>query len=203
MQPFIVGIAGGSGSGKTTFAQNIANAFPQCATMLAHDYYYVPFTALSLEERKQQNFDHPSSFDTTLMAQQLTQLKQGHTVQRPVYSYTEFTRMPQTETVHPTALIIVEGLLVLENTELRDLFDLKLFIDTDADVRFIRRLNRDMKTRERSVDSVINQYLATVKPMHEQFIEPSKRYADLIVPRGGQNQVALNTVLQMIKTHVE
>ena len=203
MQPFVVGIAGGSGSGKTTFAQNIASAFPYCATLLAHDYYYVPFAEFSLEERKQQNFDHPSSFDTVLMSAQLKLLKQGLPIQRPVYSYTQFTRMPQTETVQPTALIIVEGLLVLENAELRNSFDLKLFIDTDADVRFIRRLTRDMKTRGRSVDSVITQYLSTVKPMHEQFIEPSKRYADLIVPHGGQNQVALTTVLQMIKTHIE
>lgn len=202
MQPFIVGIAGGSGSGKTTFAQNIASAFSHCATMLAHDYYYLPFAELSLEERKKQNFDHPSSFDTPLMAEQLKKLKQGQAINRPVYSYTAFTRMPQTETVQPTALIIVEGLLVLENAELRNLFDLKLFIDTDADVRFIRRLTRDMQTRERSVESVINQYLSTVKPMHEQFIEPSKRYADLIVPHGGQNQVALNTVLQMVKTSI-
>lgn len=202
MRPFVIGIAGGSASGKTTFAQNLVNALGEDAIRLCHDFYYKPFAALSLEERKLQNFDHPASFDTALMVEQLTALKTGHAVDRPVYSYTEFTRLPVTERVYPAKIIVVEGFLILENKPLRDLMDIKIFVDTDADVRFIRRLMRDLSERERSVQSVVDQYLSTVKPMHEDFVEPSKRYADIIVPQGGQNRVAFEMVLERIKAEL-
>lgn len=201
-KPFVIGIAGGSGSGKTTFARAVRDALGEEVTLLSHDYYYMPFGDLPLEERKKQNFDHPNSFDTALMARQVQTLLQGETVQRPTYSYTEFTRLSETVVVKPTPILILEGFLVLESEALRALMDIKLFIDTDSDVRFIRRLLRDTQRRGRSVESIVNQYLKTVKPMHEQFVEPSKRYADIIVPEGGKNQVALEMVVDRIKAQI-
>ena len=202
MQPFVIGIAGGSGSGKTTFANKIVEALGEQVTVLCHDFYYAPFADMPLEERKRQNFDHPASFDTALMAEQLSALKQGQPVERPVYSYTAFTRLGETVPLLPNPVIIVEGILILESRALRELMDIKIFVDTDPDVRFIRRLVRDMAQRDRSVDSVVRQYLSTVKPMHEQFVEPSKRYADVIVPQGGEIQVALEMVLERIRAQL-
>lgn len=201
--PVIIGIAGGSGSGKTTFAKKIVEHFNQPISVLCHDYYYTPFADMDLEERKQQNYDHPSSFDTYLMVEDLKNLKSGKSINRPVYSYELFTRLPETIAVEPTPVIVVDGILIFENKELRDLMDIKIFVDTDDDIRFIRRLSRDIKQRGRTVDSVINQYLSTVKPMHDTFVFPSKKYADIIVPEGGENQVALDMVISRIENFLQ
>lgn len=197
--PVIIGIAGGSGSGKSTFAKKIIDHFNRPISVLCHDYYYTPFRDMELEERKKQNYDHPSSFDTYLLIDHLKMLKEGKTIYRPVYSYELFTRLPETVEVKPTKVIILDGILLFENKELRDLMDIKIFVDTDDDIRFIRRLLRDMKERGRTAESVVNQYLATVKPMHETFVAPSKKYADIIVPRGGENAVALDMVISKIE----
>lgn len=198
-KPVIIGIAGGSGSGKSTFARKIVSRFSQPISVLCHDYYYQPFENMTLEERKQQNYDHPSSFDTRLMIEHIRQLKDGHAVYRPVYSYELFTRLDETVKVNPTKVIVIDGILLFENKELRDLMDIKIFIDTDDDIRFIRRLQRDTKRRGRTVESVINQYLSTVKPMHDTFVSPSKKYADIIVPEGGFNTVAMDMVISRVE----
>ena len=203
MKPLMIGIAGGSGSGKTTFANRIAKEFTNEVTLLCHDYYYSAFNSMPLEERMQQNFDHPASFDTDLLIQDMQALNKNKPIQRPVYSYTEFTRLPETVTVLPTKIILLEGILILENAELRDLLDIKIFVDADADIRFIRRLQRDVKKRGRSMESVIEQYLKTVKPMHDQFIEPSRRYADVIIPQGGKNRVAFEMVAERIRKELQ
>lgn len=205
-RPVIIGIAGGSGSGKSTFARKIVERFEQPISVLCHDYYYKPFSDMSLEERKKQNYDHPGSFDTDLMIKHIKQLKKGKAIYRPVYSYELFTRMKETVKVEPTKVIVVDGILLFENRELRSLMDIKIFVDTDDDIRFIRRLQRDIRRRGRTVDSVINQYLSTVKPMHDTFVSPSRKYADVIVPEGGLNLVALDMVIsrveKIIKTKV-
>lgn len=201
-EALIIGIAGGSGSGKTTFANKIIQYFGGDVATLNHDFYYKPFAELSLEERKRQNFDHPAAFDTDLLIADLLRLKHGEDIQRPVYSYTEFTRMPETVRVAAAPVIIVDGILIFENRQLRDLFDIKVYVDTDSDVRLIRRLTRDVKERGRDLQSVMGQYLSTVKPMHEEFVEPSKRYADVIVPQGGYNAVALDMVIDRIRAEI-
>ncbi len=198
----ILGIAGGSGSGKTTFANRIIQYFGGAVATLNHDYYYKPFAELCLDDRKKQNFDHPNAFDTDLLISDLLKLRSGEDICRPVYSYTEFTRLPETVPVTAAPVIIVDGILIFENKQLRDLFDIKVYVDTDSDVRLIRRLLRDVKERGRSLDSVIEQYLSTVKPMHEEFVEPSKRYADVIVPEGGYNAVALDMVIDRIRAEI-
>ena len=198
----VIGIAGGSGSGKTTFANKIIAHFGGAVATLNHDYYYKAFSDLPLEERKRQNFDHPDAFDTDLLIKDLLKLKHGEDVERPVYSYTEFTRLQETVLVKSKPVIVVDGILIFENRELRDLFDIKVYIDTDSDVRLIRRLLRDVKERGRDLSSVVNQYLGTVKPMHERFVEPSKRYADVIVPQGGHNTVALEMVINRISAEL-
>lgn len=198
----VIGIAGGSGSGKTTFANKIIQYFGGDVATLNHDFYYKPFSELSLEERKRQNFDHPDAFDTDLLIEDLLRLKKGEDIRRPVYSYTEFTRLPETVLVAAAPVIVVDGILIFENPRLRELFDIKVFVDTDSDVRLVRRLMRDVKERGRSLESVFNQYLATVKPMHETFVEPSKRYADVIVPEGGFNSVALDMVIDRIRAQI-
>lgn len=199
MYPIIIGIAGGSGSGKTTFAQNLKNEFNDEILVLSHDYYYKNHSDLSFEERKKLNYDHPNAFDTDMLVEHLKSLKNGNSISHPVYSFVRHNREDYTITVEPKKIIIVEGILIFENKKLRDLMDIKIFIDTDADIRFIRRLVRDVNDRGRTIDSVIGQYCSTVKPMHEQFVEYSKKYADLIVPEGGNNQVALSMVKQQIK----
>lgn len=190
----VIGIAGGTGSGKSTLVKKIKEEFNDRTTIISHDFYYKQHSDISFEQRKKLNYDHPDSFDTDLMIEHIRQLAAGQAIQRPVYDFTIHNRVDETVTVRPAKVIIVEGILIFENKELRDMFDIKLFIDTDADVRIIRRILRDVSERGRTLESVVNQYLTTVKPMHEQFVEPYKKYADIIIPEGGYNQVAIEMV---------
>lgn len=199
MDTLIIGIAGGSGSGKTTLAENIKNEFKDEILMLSHDYYYKQHDELSFEERQKLNYDHPNAFDTDMLIEHLRLLKQGTAIEHPVYSFVEHNREKYTVKVEPKKIILVDGILIFENKELADLMDIKIFVDTDADIRFIRRLVRDVQERGRTIDSVINQYCDTVKPMHEQFVEYSKKNADIIVPKGGNNLVALNMIREQVK----
>ena len=200
LNPIIIGIAGGTGSGKSTLAENIEKEFKHNITMLSHDYYYKSNSELPFEERKKLNYDHPDAFETDLLIDHLTKLKNGETIYRPNYSFVEHLREEQTFEVVPKKVILVDGILIFENKELRDMMDIKIFVDTDADIRFIRRLLRDVEDRGRSLNSVVSQYCTTVKPMHEQFVEPSKKYADIIVPEGGYNVVALNMIIEKIRS---
>ena len=200
LNPVIIGIAGGTGSGKSTLAENIRKEFADNISMLSHDYYYKSYSELSFDERKKLNYDHPDAFDTDLLIKHLKALKAGETIDRPVYSFVDQTREKQTVKVVPKKVILLDGILVFENKELRDMMDIKIYVDADADIRFIRRLLRDVKERGRSLDSVVEQYRNTVKPMHEQFVEPSKKYADIIVPGGGHNRVALNMIIEKIRS---
>jgi len=185
--------------GKTTLAENIKKEFNDDITVLSHDYYYKQHDELTLEERQKLNYDHPNAFDTDMLIEHLKLLKEGNEVERPVYSFVNHNREKYTEKVIPKKIILVDGILIFENKELADMMDIKIFVDTDPDIRFIRRLVRDVQERGRTIDSVINQYCDTVKPMHEQFVEYSKKNADIIVPKGGNNIVALN----MIKEHLK
>lgn len=198
----IIGIAGGTGSGKTTITRKIMQNFGGEVSVIYHDNYYKAHHSMSYEERSKLNYDHPDAFDTELMISDLKKLKNGETVCCPTYDYTIHDRAAKTVTVKPAKVIVVEGILIFENKELCDLMDIKIFVDTDADVRILRRIVRDVRDRGRSLDSVVNQYLTTVKPMHEQFVEPSKRKADVIIPEGGHNQVALEMVLQRVRAHL-
>lgn len=195
----VIGIAGGTGSGKTTLINRIKKEFNNEITILSHDFYYKENSHLPFEEREKLNYDHPNSFETPLMVEHIKQLKKGKSIERPVYDFVIHNRKSETETVEPAKVIIVEGILIFENKELLDLFDIKVFIDTDADVRIIRRILRDVRERGRSLDSVINQYLTTVKLMHEEFVEPSKKNADIIILEGGYNIVALQMLSDRIK----
>ncbi len=188
----IVGIAGGSASGKTTIVNIIREKFGDNIVVISHDSYYKAHNDLSYDERSRLNYDHPSSFDTELLIEDVKKLKRGEEIDIPVYDYAIHNRSDQTIHVIPKPVILLEGILILENKELRDLMDVKVFVDTDADERLMRRIRRDTIVRARSVDSVLTQYAETVKPMHEQFIEPSKKYADLIIPRGGENLTGIN-----------
>jgi len=194
----IIGIAGGTGSGKSTLINAIKTEFCDEITILSHDYYYKSHNELTFEERKHLNYDHPNSFDTDLMIKHIKALKKGKTINRPVYDFTIHNRLDETVELRPSKVIIVEGILIFENKELIDLFDIKVFIDTDADVRILRRIVRDVKERGRTLDSVVEQYLTTVKLMHEQFVEPSKKNADIIIPEGGFNKVAIDMLNQRI-----
>lgn len=198
----VIGIAGGSGSGKTTLAQKIKEVFEEDVIILCHDYYYKSNDCISLEDRKKLNYDHPDSFDTDLLIEHLKRLKEMDTIYHPVYSFVDHTRLKETVEVKPAKVIIVEGILIFENKQLCDLMDIKVFVDTDSDVRIIRRLLRDVQERGRDLDSVVNQYLSTVKPMHEEFVDPSKKRADIIIPEGGCNTVALNMLLERIKNFI-
>jgi len=200
LNPIIIGIAGGTGSGKSTLAENIEKEFKHNITMLSHDYYYKSNSELPFEERKKLNYDHPDAFETDLLIAHLNKLKNGETIKRPSYSFVEHLRENETYEVVPRKVIIVEGILLFENKTLRDMMDIKIYVDTDADIRFIRRLLRDVQERGRTLDSVVEQYTTTVKPMHEQFVEPSKKYADIIVPEGGYNMVALNMIVEKIRS---
>ncbi len=200
LNPIIIGIAGGTGSGKSTLANNIRKEFDNNITMLSHDYYYKSHSELSFDERKKLNFDHPNAFDTDLLIEHLNRLKKGEVIQRPNYSFVEHIREEKTVEVVPKKVIIVDGILIFENKELRNMMDIKIFVDTDADIRFIRRLTRDVRDRGRTLESVIEQYKTTVKPMHEEFVEPSKKHADIIVPEGGYNRVALNMIIEKIRS---
>jgi len=199
-RPFIIGIGGGSGSGKTTVAKNIIKAIGSGNVVyIAHDDYYRDRSSLSQAERAVVNYDHPQEFETELLVKQLQELLDGKTIQKPTYDYTDHVRSVQTESIHPAQVIIVEGILVLESAELRKMFDLKIYVDTDSDIRLIRRIDRDMKERNREFDFIVDQYLKIVRPMYLQFIEPSKRYADIIIPHGGQNTMALDLVLAKVR----
>ena len=197
-----IGIAGGTGSGKTTLTEHIKKRFGYAVGVIYHDNYYRDQTGMPFEVRCRQNYDHPDAFETDLMVRHLKALKAGVSIQCPVYSYTDHNRTDKTVEIKPASVIIVEGLLIFQNPELRDLMDIKIFVDTDADVRILRRILRDVKERGRTIESVVDQYLTTVKPMHEQFIEPSKRFADIIVLEGGHNLVALDMIMQRIATHL-
>ncbi|HBR03244.1 MAG TPA: uridine kinase [Ruminiclostridium sp.] len=199
----VIGIAGGTGSGKTTLAMKIKEYFENDIVLICQDYYYKSFNNLSFEERKQINFDHPHSFDNTLMIEQLKMLKDFKPIQRPVYSFIEYKRLAETITEEPKPVIIVEGILLFEDPKLVELMDIKVFVDTDSDIRFARRLMRDIHERGRSIDSVVNQYIKTVKPMHEAFVEPSKKYADIIIPRGGLNEVATSMIIEKINSIIK
>lgn len=203
MDTMVIGIAGGTGSGKTTLTVRLKEKFGEDVSVLYHDNYYKSHSDMPFEERKKLNYDHPDAFDTQRMVEDLKALCRGETIQSPTYDYTIHDRSDVTVEVRPTKVVIVEGILIFENQALRDLMDIKIFVDTDADVRILRRIMRDVKERGRSLDSVVNQYLTTVKPMHEQFVEPSKRYADIIVLEGGHNLVALDMIIQRVKRHVE
>ncbi|MFA9378080.1 MAG: uridine kinase [Lachnotalea sp.] len=196
---YIIGVAGGSASGKTTIVNNLKDFFKNDIELISHDCYYKAHNEMPFEEREKLNYDHPNSFDTNLLIEDIIKLKNGIVVNRPVYSYSIHNRTDQTIPLYPKKVIIVEGILILENEQLRNLMDTKIYVDTDADERLMRRILRDIKERGRSVDSVIAQYSQTVKPMHEQFIEPYKKYADIIIPRGGENLTALNILKEHLK----
>ena len=194
----IIGVAGGTGSGKTTLAENIARAFGDRVAVITHDSYYRAQNDMSYEERCKQNYDHPDAFETDLLCEHLDALARGEAIDMPVYDYTVYNRSSRTERVEPRAVVILEGILIFCDERLREKMDLKIFVDTDADERILRRIARDTKERGRSLDSVIEQYLTTVKPMHDAFVEPYKRYADIIVPGGGSNPAALDMIITRV-----
>ncbi|MBP7784507.1 MAG: uridine kinase [Firmicutes bacterium] len=198
----VVGIAGGSGSGKTTVVRAISEAFGNAVSVLEHDAYYRDQSRLSFEERLKTNYDHPFAFDTDLYIDHAKQLIGGREVERPVYSFESYTRTSDTVCVEPAGVLILEGILVLEDARIRELMDIKAFVDADPDVRFIRRLMRDVQERGRTLDSVVDQYLNVVRPMHLQFVEPTKRYADVIIPEGGFNRVAIELLIARLKSAV-
>jgi uridine kinase len=198
--PVIIGIAGGTGSGKTTVARAIYDRVGKDRIeWISHDSYYRNFEALTPEQRHHINFDHPDSLETELLARHLDVLCKGAAVEVPIYEFAAYARKAETQRVEPRRVIIVEGILVLGEPELRKRIHIKLFVDTPADIRFMRRLVRDIKTRDRSMESVIEQYMTTVRPMHEEFVEPSKRYADLIIPEGGENLVAIDAIISRVE----
>ena len=203
METMIIGIAGGTGSGKTPLTLRLKAHFGEDVSILYHDNYYKQHDDMPYEERCRLNYDHPDAFDTELLIADLQALRRGEAVHSPTYDYTVHNRAAETVEVRPARVILVEGILIFVDPALRELMDIKLFVDADADVRILRRIMRDVKKRGRSLDSVVQQYLTTVKPMHEQFVEPSKRYADLIVPEGGKNAVALDMISQRGKSHME
>jgi len=199
--PFVIGVAGGSGSGKTTVVRRIVESLgEEQVTVLEHDRYYRDHSDLRLEERAALNYDHPDAFETDLLVRHVADLKAGRPVEVPTYDFARYTRGTVTETARPRPAIIVEGILVFTDAPLRRMMDVKVFVDADADTRLIRRLQRDTAERGRTVQSVIDQYMATVKPMHLEFVEPSKRYADIIVPQGGHNAVAIDMLLTLIRS---
>lgn len=198
----IIGIAGGSGSGKTTLTNQIASQFTEQVTIVKHDNYYKAHDDMDYDERTRLNYDHPNAFETDLMIKHLKALKQGESIECPVYDFTVHNRSKDTITIIPNKVIIVEGILIFENKELCDLMDLRIFVDTDADLRIIRRIKRDVLERARSLESVMNQYMDTVKPMHEQYVEPSKRNANIIVPENAYNQPAMEIIQNHIKSYL-
>jgi uridine kinase len=198
--PLVIGIAGGSGSGKTTVAQEILQRVgPDRIAFLQHDSYYKDLSGLPPVQRAQVNFDHPNSLETELLIRHIASLRDGKPVEVPIYDFSTHSRTSQTYTVQPRRVILVEGILIFTEATLREMFDVKIFVDTDSDIRFIRRLERDITERGRTTESVIKQYQATVRPMHMEFVEPSKRYADVIIPEGGHNTAALDMVVARIE----
>ena len=201
MSIIVIGVAGGTGSGKSTLVKRLQEAFKDDdVATLCHDYYYKAHPELTYEERTKLNFDHPKSFDTDMMVEHIEALKNNVPIERPVYSFVEHNRTDEKVLVKPSKVIIVDGILIFENKELRDLMDIKVFVDTDADIRLARRILRDVRERGRSMESVITQYTSTVKPMHEEFVEPSKKYADVIIPEGGFNSVAVSMLIHNIRS---
>ena len=199
----VIGIAGGTASGKTTLMKNLINEFGGQVTVLSHDNYYKRHDDMPYEERCKLNYDEPAAFDTSLMVYHLDQLRHGHSIECPVYDFTVHNRSDETIRLVPHKVIIVEGILIFENEELRNLMDIKIFVDTDADIRLCRRIKRDVNKRGRSLESVLTQYQQTVKPMHEKYVEPSKKYANIVVPEGGKNLVALDMIMGRIQRHLE
>ncbi|WP_163101849.1 uridine kinase [Peribacillus alkalitolerans] len=203
-KPVVIGVAGGSGSGKTSVTRSIYETFKgHSILMLEQDYYYKDQSHLPMEERLKTNYDHPLAFDNDYLKEHINQLLNYQPIEKPVYDYAIHTRSNEVIRVEPKDVIILEGILVLEDEGLRDLMDIKLFVDTDADIRILRRLARDINERGRTIESVIDQYVNVVRPMHNQFIEPSKRYADIIIPEGGHNHVAIDLMVTKIKTILE
>lgn len=198
----VIGIAGGTGSGKSTLTQRIVQRFGADVTVIRHDDYYKAHDNLTYEERTKLNYDHPNAFDTDLLVEHIRKLKDGKAVHCPIYDYTVHNRSQDCQLIYPTRVIIVEGILIFEDKCLCSMMDIKIYVDTDADIRILRRIRRDVQERARSLDSVISQYLETVKPMHEQFVEPSKKNADLIVPEGGHNSVAMEMIVNRIEKHM-
>ena len=199
----VIGIAGGTGSGKTTLMKNIVNRFGEDITVISHDNYYKRHDELPYEERCKLNYDEPAALETDLLVRQLKQLRRGEAIDCPVYDFTVHNRSQETIHIVPRSVIVVEGIMIFENKELRDLMDIKIFVDTDADIRLCRRIKRDVNKRGRSLESVLTQYQETVKPMHDQYVEPSKRYADLVVLEGGKNMEALDIIMNRIPRHIE
>lgn len=201
MSALLIGIAGGTASGKTTLARILKNSFHDKVVILKHDYYYYDNSHFEVADQNI-NFDHPDSFETDLLINQLKKLKEEKEIDRPVYSYKTNQRLPETEKVEPAPIIIVEGILIFHYQKLKELFDLKIYVDTAADIRLLRRISRDIKERDRTFESVKNQYLSTVKPMHQKFVEPSKYQADIIIPHGGLNEIANDLIIKKIKDHL-
>lgn len=199
----VIGIAGGTGSGKTTLMDNIVTAFGDVVTVLSHDNYYRRLDHLPMEDRVKVNYDEPAALETELMVEHLRALRAGFSVDCPVYDFAQHNRSRETIRLVPKKVIIVEGILIFENADLRDLMDIRIFVDTDADVRLCRRIKRDVRERGRTIESVIEQYQTTVKPMHEKYVEPSKRFAHVVVPEGGKNTVALDMIMGRIRRHLE
>ena len=197
-----IGIAGGTGSGKTTITRRLLQRFPDSVSVVYHDNYYKAHNDMSYEERSKLNYDCPDAFDTELLLRDLAALRRGEEIRCPVYDYTVHNRSEKTVLVKPAPVVIVEGILIFEDRRICDLLDIKIFVDTDADVRILRRIVRDVRDRGRSLESVVDQYLTTVKPMHEMYVEPSKRNADIIVPEGGHNLVAMDMLIERINAHV-
>lgn len=200
--PILIGIAGGTGSGKTTMAKKIQDAFPDQSILICQDSYYKDLSHLTMEEKAKTNLDHPNSLDFDILRHHLIDLMNKKPIEQPIYSFTTYERDVETQHVEPAQVIIVEGILLFAALEVRDLFDLKIFVDTDNDIRLLRRIERDTAERGRSFDSVKNQYLTTVKPMHDAFVEPSKQYADVIIPMCRQNQIAVDLVISRIRAHL-
>jgi len=199
-RPLLIGIAGGTGSGKTSVTRAILDALPRdSVAVLEHDSYYKDQSYLSFEERLSTNYDHPFAFDTLLLIDHLQQLEQGKAIEKPQYSFVKHTRMSETQTILSRSVVILEGILILEDERIRDLLDIKVYVDTDADVRIIRRIVRDIQERGRTLESVVDQYLGVVRPMHMQFVEPTKRYADIIIPEGAHNTVAIDILVSKIR----
>ncbi len=199
----VIGIAGGTGSGKTTLMKRLIEAFQDQVTVISHDNYYKRHDELTYEQRCQLNYDEPAALETDLMARHLEKLRRGESVDCPVYDFTIQNRSQDTVRIVPKRVIIVEGILIFENEVLRSLMDIRIFVDTDADVRLCRRIKRDVNKRGRTLESVLEQYQKTVKPMHEMYVEPSKRFADIVVPEGGKNEVALDMIIGRIRRHLE
>ncbi len=203
MRTLIIGVAGGTGSGKTTLTKQLAKRFGDDLCVMYHDNYYRCHDELTYDQRCLLNYDHPDAFETDLLVQHLQTLRQGHSIFCPVYDFTQHNRSNDTIQIRPKPIIVIDGILILQDPDLRDMMDIKIFVDTDADVRILRRIERDLNQRGRTLASVRDQYLSTVKPMHERFVEPSRRFADIVIPEGGRNRVAIEMLLLRLRAHIE